>query len=137
MTFTGSNMELLEKTNWIHIYGTVQPGQVDIYAIREVQRAMEEYYSINEGVKITTSDDVSYCNNVSYETYEIMADSFTEEDKELWQELYIDNANFGYYRLDKSKLDDENADKLIRLFNRCEMIPAEGQAVCIYLNIVK
>lgn len=133
----GSNMELLEKTNWIHIYGTVQPGQVDIYAIREVQRAMKEYYSINECVKITTSDNLSYCNNVSYETYEIMAGSFTEEDVGLWQELYIDNSNFGFYSLDKNKLNNENADKLMRLFNRCEMIPVEGQAVCIYLNVEK
>lgn len=133
----GSNRELLEKTNWIHIYGTVRSGQVDIYAIREVQRAMEEYNFINEGVKITASDNLSYCNRVSYEIYRIMSDSFTEEDIDLWHELYTDNANFGYYSLDKSKLNDENTDKLMRLFNRCEMIPAEGQAVCIYLNVVK
>lgn len=127
--------DLLNETKWIHVYGTVRLGQADIYAIKEMERAIEEYNLINTDVKITTSDKESYSSSISYETYSILKSNFSEEDEKLWEELYIDVSQFSLYTLDPSQLTDEKIDQLESIFKKSKLIPEEGQAVNIYLNI--
>lgn len=130
------NLEKLDKTKWIHIYGTVKAGQADIYAIKETKRAIEEM-GIENSIKITTSSNKYYCNVVSYETFESMKNYFTNQDMALWKELYSDNSDFSIYTIKHNQLSEEQKNYLVWLFDKCNVIPSEGRALSIYLNIEK
>lgn len=131
------NLDKIDNTKWVHIYGTVKAGQADIYAIKETKRAIEEIGIENSNIKITTSSNKYYCNVVSYETFETMKDYFTNQDLALWKELYSDNSDFSIYTINHNQLSIEQKNNLVRLFNKCNVIPIEGQALSIYLNIEK
>lgn len=125
----------LDSTKWIHIYGTVRLRQADSYAVHEVQRALQELgiEDINE-YRITCTSNKYYPAIIEYSIYNNLRTDMTEEELLFLDNNYVDVGN-GTYEIKNSNPDSDLKADLYRIFVKADAIPENGEAICITLNM--
>ena len=112
-------------TERIHLYGSLYPGQADVYTINATRMAFKELGINGDEITITTSSNKEFIEVLSIETYNTIVPYLVEEEIKTLNELYILNENFGLYTIDYAKLDKDNRDKLKAIFEKSGILPNE------------
>lgn len=108
----------------IHIYGTLYPGQADIYTINATKMALKEL-NISENIEITTSTNKYFIEVLTKELYESMINLMTDDEINYINRIYNYNDSFGIYTLQAHTLKLEEIEKLKHIFTKCKIIPEE------------
>lgn len=110
-----------DDTRPVHIYGSVYPGQADIYVMNEVKMILKE---LNLGEKTITVSSNRYYNEVFEKSlYRALYGRLEKSDQAFMDGMYICNDVFGIYTIDYEKITEENVRKLQNVMHKSGYIP--------------
>ncbi len=116
----------------IHLYGSLFPGQADIYTEMAARMACKELNIPADNITFTVSSNRDYIETLSFETYEEMVPLIGEEEIELLNKMYVEDTNFRLYTVRRELLSSENIDKLRSVFVKAGIMPdANSQEILV------
>jgi len=121
------------QLNWIHVYGTPNYGQADIYSIFAVKTILDEYGYNKDDFKITVSNNEYYIHNIHGSVLRELILSLASEEKEELMTCYDYNELYDNYTINsQGNILKEN---LQRIFNSNGYLPSNDDNNVLFIDL--
>lgn len=119
----------------IHVFGTLYPGQADVYASSAAAMACKELGIDTENIEFTSSSNSQYIVSLSAEVYSDVLKKISDEDREFFENVYTIDTAFSVCTLKTGEMTEDSYMKLEKILKETGIIPIDEDKDVLIVDI--